>query len=279
MPLACLFVFAYLLGSIPFGVLAARLYGVDVRKVGSGNIGATNVKRAIEGAGGPGVAWMIVVFLLDLGKGFAPTFAARQFDAREWMWYLVGIAAVLGHCFSPWLRFRGGKGIATSLGMVFGASPAVAACGFGVFLMLFSITRFVSLSSIVAVFCAAVAGLIFGDWVYVGVGTAIFLFVIYTHRANIARLRNGTEPRFSLRSGSSPDDPGSLSNDPVGTSDDPVGTSDDPGSLSNDPTGTSDDSVSNSNDPVSTSNDPVSTSNDPANPSDDKPGSNWRSSP
>jgi acyl phosphate:glycerol-3-phosphate acyltransferase len=193
MLLAGLFVAAYVLGAVPFGVLITRALGVDVTKIGSGNIGATNVARAV------GKKWAILVFLLDVMKGFAPVFATRYVDPREWVWYLVGLAAVAGHCASPFLKFKGGKGVATSLGMAFGASPLVATGGLLVFAVLFAITRYVSLSSIVGVGLAVVFAAVLKDWVYVGIGSALFAFVLYTHRANIGRLMNGTENRFEFK--------------------------------------------------------------------------------
>ncbi len=205
MLLACLFVFAYIVGAVPFGVLITRAKGIDIRKVGSGNIGATNVARAV------GPAWAGLVFLLDLSKGFVPAMVAKSWPVMsgnsgassqalpEWVWYAAGVAAIAGHCASPFLGFKGGKGIATSLGMVFGASPIVAAGGFCVFLVLFATTRFVSLSSIAGVAASVVLGAILRDWTYVGIGSLLFLFVLYTHRANICRLRDGTEPKFGFR--------------------------------------------------------------------------------
>lgn len=201
MLIACLFVAAYLLGAIPFGVLITRAHGVDITKIGSGNIGATNVARAV------GRWWATAVFLLDVLKGFAPTFLARYVDGREWVWYVVGVAAIAGHCASPFLRFKGGKGIATSLGMVFGASPIVAGGGFGVFLLFFFTTRYVSLSSIIAVGTSVLIATTVRDWVYVGIGSLLFFFVLYTHRANISRLRNGTEPKFNLKKNRPSDQP------------------------------------------------------------------------
>lgn len=193
MLLGALFVIAYLVGSVPIGHLVGRAHGVDLREVGSGSIGATNVRRAL------GWGWAITVFLLDLGKGFLPAFCARFVaPGQEGLWYVVGAAAVLGHCFSPWLGFRGGKGIATSLGMVFGASPWVAAGGFAVFVVCLLLSRFVSLSSIIAVFCSILVGLLLHDWIYVGVGIAIFVFVLYTHRRNLQRLRAGDEPKIAF---------------------------------------------------------------------------------
>jgi len=202
MLLACIFAVAYFLGAIPFGVLITRAKGVDVTKIGSGNIGATNVARAI------GNEWAAGVFLLDVLKGFGPTFYARSVDNREWVWFLVGIAAIAGHCASPFLRFRGGKGIATSLGMVFGAAPLVAAGGFLVFGILFAITRFVSLSSIVAVGSSVILAVVLRDWVYAAVGSLLFLFVLFTHRKNIRRLLDGTEPKFCFKRTQPPGDGG-----------------------------------------------------------------------
>jgi glycerol-3-phosphate acyltransferase PlsY len=207
MLLAGLFCGAYLLGAVPFGVLVARAHGVDPRLVGSGNVGATNVKRAIDSAGGRGLLWAIIVFLLDLIKGLAPTLAARfLLPGQELLWFAVGVAAVAGHCASPFLGFKGGKGVATSLGMVFGASWIAAAGGFGTFLLLLALTRYVSLSSIVAVAMSVAVAILLPDWPYVGVGSLILLFVLYTHRANIQRLRDGTESKFSLKKVTPKDD-------------------------------------------------------------------------
>ncbi|HVT12666.1 MAG TPA: glycerol-3-phosphate 1-O-acyltransferase PlsY [Fimbriimonadaceae bacterium] len=200
MLLASLIVVAYLLGAVPFGVLITRAKGVDVTRVGSGNIGATNVARAI------GKWWAIVVFLLDLMKGCAPVLVARTLTGNEWLWYAVGLAAIAGHCASPFLRFKGGKGVATSLGMVFGASPIVAAGGFSVFIVLFAFSRWVSLSSIVAVGSSVLIGASLRDWPYTAIGSLLFLFVLYTHRENIKRLRNGTEPKFIFKKGKPKDD-------------------------------------------------------------------------
>jgi glycerol-3-phosphate acyltransferase PlsY len=193
LPLISLVVAAYVLGAVPFGVLISRAKGVDLSQIGSGNVGATNVGRAL------GKKWAITVFLLDLAKGLAPTLLARTLTDNHWLWYLVGLATVAGHCASPFLHFKGGKGVATSLGMVFGASPLVAASGFLIFGIVFAIKRYVSLSSIVGVGLAVAVAAILRDWVYVGIGSLLFLFVLYTHRANIRRLLNGTEPKFKFK--------------------------------------------------------------------------------
>jgi glycerol-3-phosphate acyltransferase PlsY len=191
---AALFVAAYLLGSIPFGVLFARAKGVDLFSVGSGNVGATNVKRAL------GLGTALAVFLLDVLKGFLPSFAAlKLLGSQDWA-IAVGVAAIVGHCFSPFLRFKGGKGVATGLGALFGVTPLVAACVLGVWLAGMLVHRWVSLSSITAVIFAPFFGWLFRDSPGMFVFYALlFFFVLYTHRGNIQRLMAGTEPKFDLK--------------------------------------------------------------------------------
>ena len=185
---------AYLLGAIPFGVLFARAKGIDLFAVGSGNVGATNVKRAL------GLGPAIAVFLLDVLKGFAPAFLAlRVLGSQDWA-IGVGVAAILGHCFSPFLKFKGGKGIATGLGVLFGVTPWVALSVFGVFLFSMLIHRWVSLSSLTAVVTAPFFGWLFGDspgmFLFYG---ALLIFVLIRHRENINRLFEGTEPKFKFK--------------------------------------------------------------------------------
>jgi len=126
--LLLLYIGSYLCGAIPFGVVFAKLKGVDLLKVGSGNIGATNVGRAL------GVKFALLVFALDVAKAAGPAIAARFVVTTalhgvpaQMFWFLAGLMAVFGHCVSPFLRFKGGKGVSTALGMVIGAAPAVAA--------------------------------------------------------------------------------------------------------------------------------------------------------
>lgn len=193
---------AYLLGGIPFGVIVTRAKGVDIFKVGSGNPGATNVSRAV------GKPLGALVFILDVFKGVIPTLVARAtihhdfkgVHAQAW-WFVVGLAAVLGHCYSPFLRFRGGKGIATSLGVGLGASPVVAASAFGVFLVAFAFTKFVSIASILAAISGPIFGWVFPNqaWELILVYGLLAVFIIVKHRANIARLVKGTEPKFELK--------------------------------------------------------------------------------
>ncbi len=195
MELPLLLVGAYLLGAIPVGVLVARAYGVDIMKVGSGNIGATNVGRVL------GKKASIPVFLLDMLKGLVPVLVARNLlPERQELWFLVGAMAIIGHSFSPFLKFKGGKGISTALGMTIGTSPLVALCAFGLFSVLLGTTRFMSLASMVAALSTIPLGIAFKDspWVLGGY-VLMSVFIVYRHRANIKRLQDKTEPRFSFQ--------------------------------------------------------------------------------
>lgn len=194
-----LYLASYLLGAVPFGVLVARAKGVDIMSVGSGNIGATNVARTL--GKGPG----FLVLALDLVKGLLPALAARWWIGDhaglrgEEQALVCGVLAVLGHSFSPFLRFRGGKGVATGLGMLLGAVPWVAAGALAVFVLTMLLTRIVSLSSILASGSLAVFALVFGSRPGVALlMTALFVYVLVRHRANIQRLREGKEPKFAF---------------------------------------------------------------------------------
>lgn len=184
---------SYLLGSIPFGVIVARSKGVDIMAVGSGNIGATNVYRAV----GPKAAWL--VFALDLLKGLIPALAVGAIVVgRDWGMY-AGIAAVAGHVFSPFLRFKGGKGIATTLGVLIGVVPIIAGVSLGVFIVIVALTRYVSLGAIVAAIVAASACFIQHEPIQISVAFALLAVVILIkHIPNMKRLASGTERKFSL---------------------------------------------------------------------------------
>jgi len=191
---------SYALGSIPFGILMARLFGGrDVRKAGSGNIGATNVARVVGPLAG------ILTLVLDAAKGwFAVWIAARTMHGEAFAMALAGFFAMLGHCFPLWLRFRGGKGVATAAG-VFGAlCPAAMLAAMIFFLLVVGFWRFVSLGSIAA--AAAIPLLVYLLWAphlappvsVTLLSLAIAALVVYQHRGNISRLARGEEPRFSL---------------------------------------------------------------------------------
>ena len=212
--LALLVPVAYLAGSVPFGLLVGLAKGVDVRTAGSGNIGATNVARVLGHK-----KWFWAVFVLDLGKSLVPMLVGaailggRGKTAAEYaLWLGVGFAAVLGHMFSVFLRFKGGKGVATSAGVLLGLWPYFTVPGviaIGVFVVVFMAWRYISLASIVA------AGLFPVTYVTVGLarGWPVFAeawpllifavliagLVVFRHRTNIARLRAGTEAKFTKK--------------------------------------------------------------------------------
>jgi acyl phosphate:glycerol-3-phosphate acyltransferase len=186
----------YLLGSVPFGLLAGRLYGVDVREHGSKNIGATNVWRVC------GRKYGLPVFFLDAAKGAASVWIAH-FIAMRWggdvAWCMVvgAMACVLGHSFPVWLKFKGGKGVATSLGAIIGLMWQVSLIVFGLWAVLFGITRYVSLASIVAAAAFPVVAFLFGArGPMLGFAIVAAALVIIRHKSNIQRLLAGTEKRF-----------------------------------------------------------------------------------
>lgn len=193
---------AYLLGSIPFGYLLVRFFRKeDIRSTGSGNIGATNVARS--GAKGLG----LLTLLLDLGKGLLAVLLARHLAPGTPGFpsdLAVGaaVAAVLGHVFPVWLGFKGGKGVATALGVFLALAPIVALAAVAVFVLMVAVTRIVSLASIVAAAVLPVfAMLLLPDRSPVYLGGVIFvaLLVIVKHQANIQRLVAGTESRFGAK--------------------------------------------------------------------------------
>jgi glycerol-3-phosphate acyltransferase PlsY len=195
-----LFAVAYLLGSIPFGLLLAKLLGgKDVRKSGSGNIGATNVARVAGPAAG------IVTLLLDAAKGaLAVWVAGRYSEQSAAAIMLAGIAALVGHCFPVWLKWKGGKGVATALGVFLMLSPLAALGGVLFFLAVVLLWRYVSLGSVSA--AAAMPLLVYFLWApghapppVVISGTLLAsALVIVKHDANLQRLVDGTEPKFSF---------------------------------------------------------------------------------
>ena len=183
------FALAYLLGSIPFGLILTRLGGAgDIRSIGSGSIGATNVLRT----GRKGLAAATV--LLDAGKGFlAVVLAAHWLPGSEGV---AAIGAILGHCFPVWLRFRGGKGFATAAGVCLALAWPVMLVGAFVWATALAASRISSVSSLAAVLAAPVAAWVLGRGAVAPVLVVIAAIVVVQHRANIARLVTGTEPRI-----------------------------------------------------------------------------------
>lgn len=182
----------YLLGSVPFGLILTRMFDAgDIRQIGSGNIGATNVLRT----GRKGLA--AGTLLLDGAKGFLAVWLA-------WRWFpevagLAALGAVLGHCFPLWLKFKGGKGVATTLGVTLGLAWPIGAAYATAWLLMLAVTRISSLSGMVAAMAAPVAAALLGRLEFVPVLVAIAVLVLILHRANIARLRAGTEPRVGSK--------------------------------------------------------------------------------
>ncbi|MFN7161453.1 MAG: glycerol-3-phosphate 1-O-acyltransferase PlsY [Fimbriimonadales bacterium] len=186
---------AFWVGALPFGYWAARLRGIDIRKVGSGNIGATNVFRVLGAKVG------LTVLLLDALKGFLPTWLAVRAGADDVSAILVGVAAILGHTFSPLVGFKGGKGIATGLGALLAAAPLTVAVAFPVWLVAFLLTRWVSLGSVLAAATVPIAAYFWGHSMpAVGILAATSAIVIWKHRSNLRRIVRGEEPKLQLRS-------------------------------------------------------------------------------
>lgn len=197
-------VLCFLAGSIPFGFLVGKICGIDIRKEGSGNIGATNVFRVL------GKKWGLLTFLLDMLKGFVPLVAAKY----GWLAHtenvgilpvngyliLAGGLVILGHNFCPWLGFKGGKGMASSAGVLVALMPAACMVTLGVWGSVFLLTRYVSVASIaVAVLLPAAAYFLYPDTPSL-LGLSLFLGVmaVWRHRSNIQRLLKGTEHQFQL---------------------------------------------------------------------------------
>lgn len=190
-------VLTYLVGSIPFGLLLGKVWGkVDVRTQGSGNIGATNVART--------VGWLpaLLVFILDVLKGWAPVAFAPHLNADPSFVAIVAVAAVLGHVGSIFLRFSGGKGIATTFGAMLGLDPWIGALLLGIWLLVLFATRYVSVASL-----AGAVGLPIFIWLLghpaetIAAGAAISAIAAWRHRGNVKRLRSGKEFRIGERAG------------------------------------------------------------------------------
>lgn len=185
-------ILGYLLGSIPFGLLLTRITGAgDLRAIGSGNIGATNVLRT----GRKGLA--AATLLLDLGKGFLVVWLARGVSAD--LAAIGGAAAVVGHCFPVWLRFRGGKGVATLMGVALGLAWGIGGVYAAVWLGMLGLTRTSSLGGMSAAVSAPVAAWLLGHAAFVPVLGLLAALVVFLHRANVARLVAGTEPRVGQK--------------------------------------------------------------------------------
>jgi acyl phosphate:glycerol-3-phosphate acyltransferase len=197
-------IIGYLLGSFPAGYFAGRLAGADVQKAGSGNIGATNVLRVL------GKKWGYPVFLIDAFKGFAAVRVAfilvNYWPAAkpyaEYIAILAAIMSVAGHSFPVWLKFKGGKGVATSAGALVGLVPLAVPFVMLVWFVVFEISRYVSLASVVAAIALPIIVTLLARWnvvdtaAFIYFSVIIMLLVLWRHRSNLSRLLHGTEQRF-----------------------------------------------------------------------------------
>jgi glycerol-3-phosphate acyltransferase PlsY len=197
----------YFFGSFPAGYFAGRLAGVDIRFTGSGNIGATNVLRVL------GKQWGYSVFAIDALKGFAAVrlalFLVKYWPAArpyaEYFAILTAVMSVVGHMFPVWLRFKGGKGVATTAGALFGLMPWVVPCVFLIWYIVFQISRYVSLASIFAAISLPIVATLFAWLKFIDTAALIYfciliaVLVLWQHRSNFSRLLKGTEQRFSRK--------------------------------------------------------------------------------
>lgn len=198
---------AFAAGSVPTALLMGRVRGVDIREHGSGNVGATNAFRVL------GKPWGLTCLAIDIAKGWipalifaGPAWAPGGADRAIWM-LAVGLTAVAGHSFSPWLGWKGGKGVATSLGVFLAVAPLSALVCVVMGLGIIWRTGFVSLASIAGSVMLPISILVLAPggekpWGLVGATAALGAFVIWKHRINIEHLKNGTEARISIRPGS-----------------------------------------------------------------------------
>jgi len=183
-------VIGFVLGAIPFGPIFARLRGVNLREVGSGNIGATNAARAL------GRGWGALVLLCDAGKAAGPIALARHFSVGEWALATGGFGAVLGHMFTPFLRGRGGKGVATGFGAFLVLAPAPAGIAAAVWAALYAITRVSSVGSLVAITILPIVLVLFhAPRADLALALALYPLIVWKHRDNIRRLLRREESK------------------------------------------------------------------------------------
>jgi len=202
MSLILVIIIGYILGSLPFSFWLGKMKGVDIRRVGSGNVGATNLARSV------GAGWGTIAFILDLGKGLlAVVLAGYIFSLFEdnltssaMLKIIGGIMSICGHNWSMWIKFKGGKGVATSAGVFLGLAPIPLVLSLAVWLVVFAFFRYVSLASIISMISLPI-------WMLVGIGGKVALpiivfscivtvLIIIRHRSNIRRLIQGRENRF-----------------------------------------------------------------------------------
>ena len=205
--LATVLIGSYLLGSIPFGYLAGRLAGIDIRRAGSGNVGATNVVRVL------GKRYGYPVFALDVLKGLGAVKISMlmapgrppEWNSPEIFGILAAMSSVLGHLYPPWLKFNGGKGVATSAGALLALTPVATLIGVAIWTIVFWLTRYVSLASVIAAVVLPIVILVVSSHdqntgkPLVYASACVAAVVIWRHRSNLSRLMRGTEPRFTRK--------------------------------------------------------------------------------
>ena len=204
---AVLLLASYLLGSIPFGYLAGRLAGIDIRKAGSGNVGATNVVRVL------GKRYGYPVFALDVLKGFGAVKISMllapgrppEWNSPEIFGIFAAVCSVLGHLYPPWLKFKGGKGVATSAGALLALTPLATIIAVAIWVVVFWTTRYVSLASVVAAISLPLVVILVRSHEQNKVRPLVYssacvaAVVVWRHRSNLSRLMRGTEPRFTRK--------------------------------------------------------------------------------
>ncbi|EJG4559111.1 glycerol-3-phosphate 1-O-acyltransferase PlsY [Listeria monocytogenes] len=184
---------AYVIGSIPSGLWIGKIfYKKDIRDFGSGNLGATNSFRVL------GIKAGSIVTVMDILKGTVATLLpfSFQLNVDHHFWLLTGAFAIIGHSFPLFAGFRGGKAVATSAGVILAYAPLLFVAALVVFLVTLKLSKYVSLSSMVGALAALIISLFMGDWILIILVACITLFVIWRHRANITRIRNGEEPKI-----------------------------------------------------------------------------------
>ncbi|EGP9127972.1 glycerol-3-phosphate 1-O-acyltransferase PlsY [Listeria monocytogenes] len=184
---------AYVIGSIPSGLWIGKIfYKKDIRDFGSGNLGATNSFRVL------GIKAGSIVTVMDILKGTVATLLPFffQLNVDHHFWLLTGAFAIIGHSFPLFAGFRGGKAVATSAGVILAYAPLLFVAALVVFLVTLKLSKYVSLSSMIGALAALILSLFMGDWILIILVACIALFVIWRHRANIIRIRNGEEPKI-----------------------------------------------------------------------------------
>lgn len=193
MTIALLLALSYLLGAIPTGLIVGQLlYKKDIRKFGSGNLGATNTFRVLGKNAG------IFVTIFDVAKGVLPATFPLLFNLEvHGIWF--GLSAILGHVYPIYLKFKGGKAVATSAGVILGVNPIVFTIIAVIFFTLLFTTRMVSLTSIFTSIANFITTLFFDDIILKVISFALMVLIVYRHKSNIARIINGTEPKISFK--------------------------------------------------------------------------------